>query len=415
MRNDEIQMIDETMRLLNREVIGAIYIDYPIYLLHLEYKKRNDDPMFFIDWAIIHFVNSQSNPDFVSVSKIIGMDYRLVQYRIKILKEDGMLIDKGNSYKITDIGKSYFFNEEDETPYVNASSDFLIDGKDLSIMPDIFYEDKGFITFNENSIYPRTILKGADDMSVKKVLSKIERMSDERKIAVGLPAESKDFRSVDAPSPGLLRLFLVFSCDHHNNSYKDIVYSKQIIDIPSLKEIVGKAYFKDGFVFNYGYDTLNVDKLRDKVFVLSTQYIKNLLSGKDSFYWNKNDVSEDWFSYGSGSQLRPLSIILNMDNFSKNWNRRALISYLNLGYREFNDEELFFRLTVVSSDESLTKLIDFDKLIEGSKMSCNLSNIDDIYDEYGEAFVRKSLVLLDRLDFLETIDNRKYINQEERK
>jgi len=415
MRNDEIQMIDETMRLLNREVIGAIYIDYPIYLLHLEYKKRNDDPMFFIDWAIIHFVNSQSNPDFVSVSKIIGMDYRLVQYRINILKEDGMLIDKGNSYKITDIGKSYFFNEEGETPYVNASSDFLIDGKDLSIMPDIFYEDKGFITFNENSIYPRTILKGANDMSVKKVLSKIERMSDERKIAVGLPAESKDFRSVDAPSPGLLRLFLVFSCDHHNNSYKDIVYSKQIIDIPSLKEIVGKAYFKDGFVFNYGYDTLNVDKLRDKVFVLSTQYIKNLLSGKDSFYWNKNDVSEDWFSYGSGSQLRPLSIILNMDNFSKNWNRRALISCLNLGYREFNDEELFFRVTVVSSDESLTKLIDFDKQIEGSKISCNLSNIDDIYGQYGEAFVRKSLVLLDRLDCLETIDNRKYINQEERK
>ena len=415
MRNDEIQMIDETMRLLNREVIGAIYIDYPIYLLHLEYKKRNDDPMFFIDWAIIHFVNSQSNPDFVSVSKIIGMDYRLVQYRIKILKEDGMLIDKGNSYKITDIGKSYFFNEEGETPYVNASSDFLIDGKDLSIMPDIFYEDKGFITFNENSIYPRTILKGADDMSVKKVLSKIERMSDERKIAVGLPAESKDFRSVDAPSPGLLRLYLVFSCDHHNNSYKDIVYSKQIIDIPSLKEIVGKAYFKDGFVFNYGYDTLNVDKLRDKVFVLSTQYIKNLLSGKDSFYWNKNDVSEDWFSYGSGSQLRPLSIILNMDNFSKNWNRRALISCLNLGYREFNDEELFFRVTVVSSDESLTKLIDFDKQIESSKISCNLSNIDDIYGQYGEAFVRKSLVLLDRLDCLETIDNRKYINQEERK
>ena len=210
-------------------------------------------------------------------------------------------------------------------------------------------------------------------------------------------------------------MHLVFSCDSDNNFYKDIVYSKQIVDIPSLKEIAGKAYFKDGFVFNYGYDTLNVDKLRDKVFVLSTKYIKELLSGKDGFYWNKDDVSEEWFSYGSSSQLRPLSVRLNMDNFSKNWNRRALISYLNLGYREFNDEELFFRVTVVSSDESLTKLIDFDKQIEGSKMSCNLSNIDDIYDDYGEAFVRKSLVLLDRLDYLETIDNRKYINQEERK
>ncbi len=415
MRFEEINMIDETMRNLGRVVIGAIYIDYPIYIIHLEYKKRNDDPMFFIDWAIMHFVSSQSNPDFVSVSRMIGMDYRLIQYRIKILKEDGMLVDESNSYKITDIGKSYFFDEKGEAPYVNASSDFLIDGKDLSIMPDIFYEDKGFITFNKNSIYPRTILKGADDISIKKVLSTIEKMSGKGKISVGLPSDSKDFQSVDSPTPGLLKMHLVFSCDSDNNFYKDIVYSKQIVDIPSLKEIAGKAYFKDGFVFNYGYDTLNVDKLRDKVFVLSTKYIKELLSGKDGFYWNKDDVSEEWFSYGSSSQLRPLSVRLNMDNFSKNWNRRALISYLNLGYREFNDEELFFRVTVVSSDESLTKLIDFDKQIEGSKMSCNLSNIDDIYDDYGEAFVRKSLVLLDRLDYLETIDNRKYINQEERK
>ena len=73
MRNVEIQMIDETMQALNRVVIGAIYIDYPVYLLHLEYKKKNDDPMFFIDWAIMHFVSNQSNPDFISVSKIIGM------------------------------------------------------------------------------------------------------------------------------------------------------------------------------------------------------------------------------------------------------------------------------------------------------------------------------------------------------
>ncbi len=415
MGGEEIQMIDETMQALNRVVIGAIYIDYPVYLLHLEYKKRNDDPMFFIDWAIMHFVSSQSNPDFVPVSKIIGMDYRLIRYRIKILKEEGMLIVEDDSYKITDRGESYFFNEEEETPYVNASSDFLIDGKDLSIMPDVFYQNKGFITFNEKSIYPRTIIKGADDLLVWEVLSKIERMTDEKKLSLGLPAKSKNFHSIDTPSPGLLRMYLVFSSDHNNSYHKDIVYSKQIIDIPSLKEIVGKAYFKDGFVFNYGYDTLNVDKLRDKVFVLSTKYIKDLLSEKDSFYWNKNDVLEEWFSYGSDSQLRPLSVILNMDNFSKNRNRRALISYLNRGYREFNAEEFFFRITVVSSDESLTKLIDFDKQIEDSKISSNLTNIDNIYDEYGRTFVRKSLVLLDRLDCLETIDNRKYINQEERK
>ena len=86
MRIEEINMIDETMKAMNRVVIGAIYIDYPVYLVHLEYKKKNDDPMYYIDWAIIHFMKKQPKLDIMSVSKIIGMDYRLVQYRVRILK-----------------------------------------------------------------------------------------------------------------------------------------------------------------------------------------------------------------------------------------------------------------------------------------------------------------------------------------
>lgn len=415
MRAEEINMIDETMRDMGRVVIGAIYIDYPVYLVHLEYKKRNDDPMYFIDWAIIHFMNNQPELDISLVSKIIGMDYRLIQYRIKTLTESGLVVIENGGYKITSAGKVYFLSGDEDIPWVNASSDFLIDGKDLSIMPNVFYEERGYISFDKNSIYPRTILNDTKDASIMKLLVKLEKMTDERKRTVGLPAESKEFSCVDTPSPGLLRMYLVFSCDQNNNSYKDVVYNKQIVNIPSLKEIVGKAYFKDGFVFNYGYDPLSVDELQDKVFNLSNSYIKELLSGKDGFCWKKNDVLEDWFAYGNSSQLRPLSVRLNMENFSKNWNCRALISYLNLGYREFNDEELFFRVTVVSTDEALYQLIEIDNQIENSKLSCDLTNIEDIFDEYGETFVRKSMVLLDRLDCLETIDNRNYIIQEERK
>lgn len=412
MRIEEINMIEETMTAMNRMVIGAIYIDYPVYLVHLEYKKKNDDPMFFIDWAITNFMKSQPKLDSMSVSKIIGMDHRLVLYRIKSLKEDGMVVENSEGYKITGKGESYFFNEEEEIPFINASSDFLIDGRDLSIMPNVFYDDKGYITFDKNSVYSRNILNGSDDIAIKKLLAKIENMSYERKRSVELPPESKEFSSTDSPSQGLLRMYLVFSCDHSNRCYKDIVYSNQIVNIPSIKEIVDKSYFNDGLRFNYGYDDLDAEKLRNKVCSFSTNGIKEFL--KYIFCWN--EVNDSWFQYEKDSKLRPLSVCLNIDNFTKSWHRRKLIKCIEQGYNQYDKEDEFFvRVTVGTSDESLLRLIDLDKRIENSKKVNNLGDIDSVFNEYGESYVRKSLILLDRLDILEEIDNRKYIMQEERK
>lgn len=412
MRIEEINMIEETMTAMNRMVIGAIYIDYPVYLVHLEYKKKNDDPMFFIDWAITNFMKSQPKLDSMSVSKIIGMDYRLVLYRIKNLKEEGMVTESSEGFKITGKGEAYFFNEEEEVPFVNASSDFLIDGRDLSIMPKVFYDDKGYVSFDKNSIYSRIILNGSDDKAIKTLLAKIEKMSYERKRSVGLPPESKEFSSTDSPSQGLLRMYLVFSCDQSNKCYKDIVYSNQIVNIPAIEEIVDKSYFNDGLRFNYGYDDLDAEKLRNKVYSFSTNGIKEFL--QFIFYWN--EVNDNWFKYEKESRKRPLSVSLDLDNFTKSWNRRKLIKCLEQGYNQYDKEDDFFvRVTVDTSDESLIRLIGLDKRIENSKKVSNLSDIDSVFNEYGESYVRKNLILLDRLDILEEIDNRKYIMQEERK
>ena len=411
MRIDEINMIDETMRAMNRVVIGAIYIDYPVYMIHLEYKKKNDNPMFFIDWAIIHFMKKQPKLDIMSASKVIGMDYRLVQYRIKTLKEDGMINEGIDGFKITGTGESYYFNEEEEIPFVNASSDFLVDGRNLSIMPKIFYDEKGFVKYDENSIYPRTIIKSAEDPSIKLLLTKIEKMSNERKRSVGLPSESKDFLCTDAPSQGLLRVYLVFSCDKNNKYFKDIVYGNQIVNLPTIKEIVEKSYFNDGLEFNYGYDKIDAKLLRNKVFSFSSNGIKEFLSY--IFYWN--EVKDNWFKYESDSTTRPLSVSLDIENFTMSWICRKLIKCLEIGYNQYDVDDLFIRVTVGTTDKSLLKLIELDKKIDISKKTCNLNNIDSIFNEYGESYVRKNLVHLDRLDCLEVIDNRKFINQEERK
>ena len=83
MNNDEIISIDNLMTALDRTVIGAIDIEYPVYLVHLEYEKKNDDPMYFIDWAIANFIKSCPITDKTSISHILGMSLSLIDYRIK--------------------------------------------------------------------------------------------------------------------------------------------------------------------------------------------------------------------------------------------------------------------------------------------------------------------------------------------
>ena len=148
------------------------------------------------------------------------------------------------------------------------------------------------------------------------------------------------------------------------------------------------------------------------MFSFSTNGIKEFL--QFIFFWN--DVNDNWFKYEKESRKRPLSVSLDIDNFTKSWNRRKLIKCLEQGYNQYDQEEDFFvRVTVDTSDESLRKLIGLDKRIENSKKVSNLSDIDSILNEYGVSYVRRNLILLDRLDILEEIDNRKYITQEERK
>lgn len=406
MRIDEINMIEKTIAEQNRTVVGAVYIDYPVYIIHLEYKKRNDDPMFYIDWAIMHFICNQPKLDTMSVAKIIGLDYGLILYRIRMLKDDGLISEDLDGFSITNSGKQMFFENLDERPYINASSDLLIDGRDLTIMPEIFYTNRGYVNFEENSIYPRKILKGTNTPIIKQILDSVEKMSYDRKSAIGLPAHSKNFTSVNAPSHGLLRLYLVFSCDSNNNNYKDLVYEGQIIDIPSIKEIIDKSCFRDNLEFNYGYDKSDVNQLRNKVFAFTINGIKEML--KDLFFWEQ--VSEKWFKYDKNSDVRPLTLNVTLESFKKSNNRRLLVNNINKGYAEINNKERFIRITVETHDENLIKLLDFDTKIEESKIASNLTDINSIRSTYGEQYIRQSLIILDRLEYLEEIDTYKYIN-----
>ena len=414
MTKEEIIAIDKLMTDLNRTVIGAIDIDYPVYLVHLEYEKKNDDPMYFIDWAIASFIKSCPIVDKASISHILGMSLNLINYRIMLMKQDGLVTDNGAGTFLTESGEDYFLNNEDEIPYISSSSDFLIDGKSLTTMDPIFYSQKGYITFDKNSIYPRAILKGAEDAPISILLNNLSKMTATNKQKVGLPVDSRNFTSVDMPSQGILKVILVFSCDSQNICYKDLYYTGEIVRIPSISEVVAKSYFYSEMLFNYGYDNMESRDLIHKAFNFNISDIRNLL--KYCFGWS--DIEESWYSYGKTSKKRPLTVHMSMRNLAStpNGNKLRVLEAVRKGFYEIhipNHFEKFIRITIDSNDKELLKLLEFDQEIIRSQKEENLSDIEEIFKTYGEKYCRKSLIMLCRYDILERIDNLKYIEEYE--
>lgn len=414
MTKEEIIVIEKLMTDLERTVIGAIDIDYPVYLVHLEYEKKNDDPMYFIDWAIANFIKSNPIVDKASISHILGMSINLINYRIMLLKQEDFITENGAGTFLTKSGEDYFLNNDDEIPYISSSSDFLIDGKSLTTMEPIFYSQKGYITFDKNSIYPRSILKGADDSPIGILLNKLSKMTATNKQKVGLPADSRNFTSVDMPSQGILKVILVFSCDSQNVCYKDLCYAGKIVKIPSISEIVAKSYFYSEILFNYGYDNMEVRDLIHKAFNFNISDIRNLL--KISFGWS--EIEDSWYSYGMTSKKRPLTVHVNMKNLASapNGNKLRVLEAVKNGFYEVhipNHYEKFIRITVDTHDKELLQLMEFNKDIISSQKEKNLSDIDVIFKKYGNEYSRKSLIMLCRYDVLERIDNSKYIEEYE--
>lgn len=411
MNNDEIISIDNLMTALDRTVIGAIDIEYPVYLVHLEYEKKNDDPMYFIDWAIANFIKSCPITDKTSISHILGMSLSLIDYRIKLMKRDGLLVENQFGCILTKSGEEIFLNNDDEVPYISSSSDFLIDGKSLTVMEPIFYSQKGFITFDVNSIYPRSILRGADDIPVKTLLNKLSKMTGINKEKYDLPAESRNFTSVDMPSLGILKVILVFSCDSQNVCHKDLYYAGKLVKIPSIEEVVSKSFFYAGkdLLYNYGFDNMEAKDLIHKAFNFNISDIRLLL--KYCFGWS--DIKDSWYSYDKASSKRPLTVHFNMENFkgtSANYRLRILDNIRN-GYYELRPYhcEKFIRITIDTSDKELLRLLEFDKEIIRSQKEENLSDIDEVFNYYGAEYSRRNLILLCRFEILESIDNNNFI------
>ena len=406
---DQLNIIKDKICSLGRKFVGATEQRYPTYMVHLDFLKPNDDPMYPIDRAIIQFVKDMPKVDKTSVAKIIGMEPNLIDYRIKKLCESGDLEYSQNygQYQITSKGEKDYFAPDGSVMYVYSSKDLLIDGNSLSIMDEKIYSVRSRIESGSNSDIIENVTITKDGKPMRKLLKQLEGMTNTNKEKLRIPADSKSFDTSDEPSFGNIRIYFVFSIDGEGKVCKEIFYNDDIIKIPFYSNNIHKYFYGRKINFNYGFTGYEDKDVKNKIFDFTNETICSIL--KDLYQWKSIDESYYVYKSDSYGNDRPLIITLNLKSFLKSGEKKKLKEDLKNGEVDYQIKDSVITLSVVSNDPALNKLLQFEEDVDNYHVNKGLDFLIDWLCATDLINNRKKLISLDRFDILEEIDNKLFI------
>ncbi len=411
--NQQYFYIKDKMHELGRKLVGVVELGYPTYMVHLDFMKPNDDPMYQIDWAIMHFVKDMPCVNIPSVARIIGMEESLIEYRIRTLCETNNLkyVPKSGEYIVTIEGENNYFSSEDSVMYVNSSKDLLVDGHTLKIMDGKIYTARARVESGNKSDTVESATVSKDCRQIKDLLSKLELMTNTNKEKLLIPSDSKDFSTSDEPTFGSIKLYFVFSVDNNGTVFKDVMFNDQIVKVPYYSDKKEKCYFEGYAKFNYGFTNLAIGDTKNRIFDFNSSNIFRILN---SLYGWKN-IDDTYFTYLTSNYhgQRPLTVNINIDNFKKSLYIRDLIKDLKRGYVEYipnpKRPDTFIVISVISTDRQVKDIITFDEKVDLLYKTSDKNQLMNFLKESNYIQSRKDLILLGRYDVLESIDILSYI------
>lgn len=402
---EQIDIIKEKVKSLGRTFVGATELWYPTYMVHLDFEKPNDDPMYPIDWAIMHFIKDMPKVDKASVARIIGMEPSLVEYRIKYLcdQDDLMYNPNYGQYEILSKGEKDFFSPDGSVMYIHGSKDLLIDGNKLSIMDEKVYSVRSMIRAGYKSDIVENVTITKDSRPMRMLMRKLESMTNTNKAKLDIPADSRNFETTDEPTLGSIKIYFVVSIDQKGDACKDIFYNDDFIKIPYYSNDIHKYFFGRNLNFTHGFTNYEEKNLKNRIFDLSSETICSILT---NLYKWKN-IDESYYTYKTYSYFnsRPLTVNATLKNFLACRERRALIESIKCGEVDYNFDKSVITLSVVTQDTELRKLLAFDEKVEDLYVRQGVEKLISWLCESNLAQNRKYLISLQRFDILEKMDN----------
>lgn len=406
---EQIDIIKEKVKSLGRTFVGATELWYPTYMVHLDFEKPNDDPMYPIDWAIMHFIKDMPKVDKASVARVIGMESSLVEYRIKYLSDQDDLMYNPNygHYEILSKGEKDFFSPDGSVMYIHGSKDLLIDGNKLTIMDEKVYSVRSRIKSGYKSDIVENVTVTKDSRPMRMLIRKLEGMTNTNKAKYDIPADSRHFETTDEPTLGSIKIYFVFSIDQKGNACKDIFYNDDFIKIPYYSADIHKFYYGRNLNFNYGFTNYEEKDVKNRIFDLSNETICNIL--KDLYKWK--NIYESYYTYKTYSYYnsRPLTINITLKSFLESRERNALKEDIKYGEVDYSFNESVITLSVVTKDPELRRLLAFDKKVDDLYVKQGVEKLISWLCESNLAQNRNNLISLQRFDILEKLDNYLFI------
>lgn len=122
--------------------VGFFSVSFPVYVIHVEYDSVDTDPFYPLYKALLRY--TQKDPKHENLSyfaSLTGFERPLLTTCIRHLKEEGMLRWHLDHFVVTaDAEKKYL--TANSRPTVRVSGSFIVDGKDLSFLPEFIYSGK---------------------------------------------------------------------------------------------------------------------------------------------------------------------------------------------------------------------------------------------------------------------------------
>lgn len=275
------------------QLIGYYPISFPVYSVHVTYDSIDNDPFFPVYRAILKYTQLDPKHDNLSYfSQVIGFERTMIDDCKKKLRDDAMIKFVGDKWILTDNAVSKYLQPGNRST-VRVSGSFLVDGKDLSLLPEVVYSNKiklykGYKPKDAGTHRP--IDMSLSTAPAETIENQLERKPQVRQM-LRLDIAGSNFKVIDFEKRYLQNLYLVFYLDQSNKICKDPVYLGEKIDCPAVGDVSGYSiemktnddgqyYFKS----NLGY---NVSSLKDaaKVAIFSrAEGWNNLISERYSLH-----------------------------------------------------------------------------------------------------------------------------------
>lgn len=255
--------IDNYITGVEGRLIGYYAVSFPVYVVHVVYDSIDTDPFFPLYRALIKYTALDPKHEHLAYfARVIGFESDLIKRNIKELKENGMIRTFKGNYIVTEDAKRKYLTVNSR-PTVRVTGAFLVDGKDLGILPRVVYESRYPLS---NKVLVNVSAHLPIDLSISQapanqILELLKKKSN--KDLFHLESSGDNFEVLDLDRRYLTGAYAVFYINKEQKLCKDIVFAGQQVQCQALGsaqtysiEMVKKDHSWE-FKANLGYNVSN--------------------------------------------------------------------------------------------------------------------------------------------------------------